>query len=442
MTINLPGRGVRHIVLFAFACLCVAGFASNALAHPFVPGKSPATPIALRNVTIHPVDGPAIAPGDLVFDQGKIVALGAGIEIPANAESIDLTGKHVYPGLFDASTSLGLIEIDSVRATIDERETGDLNPNAQAWVAINPDSELIPVARANGILLALVSPAGGLFSGQSAVVQLDGWTIEEMLLTPALPAAAIHVDWPRMAPAAAGDTTAARDSALSRLEDVMRSAAAYRTAREANPARPVDARWEAMLPLLAGERRLIVGADEASQIEAAVAFAQRHKLKLAIYGGYEAELCAPLLKAMQTPVIVAGTHRLPRRAAEAYDAPFTLPERLRAAGVKYCIAGAGKFGASNVRNLPYHAATAAAYGLPPEEALRAITLYPAEILGVADRVGSLTAGKDATLIVTDGDPLETPTQVERAFIQGRPVDLNDRHKTLWRKYLQKYGFTE
>jgi imidazolonepropionase-like amidohydrolase len=187
---------------------------------------------------------------------------------------------------------------------------------------------------------------------------------------------------------------------------------------------------------------MIVTADDVQQIQAAVAFAQQHRLKLILYGGYDAELCASLLKEQQIPVIIGGVHRLPRRRSDAYDAAYTLPERLRAAGVKFCISGAGAVNASNARHLPYHAATAAAYGLPADEALKAITLYPAEILGVGDKVGSLEPGKDATLIITDGDPLETPTQIEQAYIQGRPVDLSDRHKTLWRKYQKKYKIAE
>jgi imidazolonepropionase-like amidohydrolase len=240
-------------------------------------------------------------------------------------------------------------------------------------------------------------------------------------------------------PAAQADASESRESPLRSLADAIADAKAYRLAREADPTRAVDARWEAMQPVLAGERPIVVAADDIQQIQAAVAFAQQHRLKLILYGGYDAELSAVLLKSQQIPVIIGGVHRLPRRRSDAYDAAFTLPERLRAAGVKFCISGQGALGASNVRNLPYHAATAVAYGLPADEALKSITLYPAQILGVADKVGSLAPGNDATLIITDGDPLETMTQVEIAFIQGRPVDLDDRHKSLWRKYQKKYN---
>ena len=193
-----------------------------------------------------------------------------------------------------------------------------------------------------------------------------------------------------------------------------------------------------MQDVLARKLPLIVRADHVLQIQAAVAFAAHERVKLIVLGGYDAPLCAELLKQFDVPVIVAGVYRLPLRPGDAYDAAYTLPERLRQAGVKYCISCTDRHGGASVRNLAYHAATASAYGLPADEALKAITLYPAQILAVNKRVGSLEVGKDATLIVTDGDPLETPTQVEAAFIQGRKVDLNDRHKRLWHKYEEKY----
>jgi imidazolonepropionase-like amidohydrolase len=226
------------------------------------------------------------------------------------------------------------------------------------------------------------------------------------------------------------------DRALAALQDTFRSARAYQQARQAGG--ETDVRWEAMLPVLEGHMPLIVSADEIQQIQSAVAFADREKVRVILHGGYDAPHCAELLRKHDIPVIVGGVYRLPRRRWDAYDAAYTLPERLRQAEIRYCISGTEDRGASNVRNLPYHAATAAAYGLPRDEALKAITLYPAQILGVADRVGSLEVGKDATLIVTSGDPLETATQVRAAYVQGRAVVLNDRHKALYRKYRAKY----
>jgi imidazolonepropionase-like amidohydrolase len=410
-------------------------------AHPQIPGAPQTHPIALVDVAIHPVNGAEIARGTVLFDQGKLVAIGETVELPEEAESISLPGKHVYPGLFDAYTQMGLVEFPSVRATIDERETGTINPNAAAQVAINPDSELIPVARSNGILTVLSAPIGGLISGTSAVVQLDGWTWEEMTLKAPV---GTQVNWPKWVPVFTWLTPSTeqvqserREKALADLQQALADARAYDQARQVDPQKhPRDARWEALARLTRGEVPLIVEADELQQIQSAVAFSQREGLKLILVGGYDAPLCIDLLKQAGVSVIVGGVHRLPQRPGDPYDHPFTVPARLHAAGIPFCIASRNE--AARVRNLPYHAGTAAAYGLPAAEALRAVTLSPAEILGVADRIGSLEVGKDATLIVTDGDPLETPTQIERAFIQGREVDLNDKQKRLWQKYQEKY----
>jgi imidazolonepropionase-like amidohydrolase len=407
-------------------------------AHPEIPGATPAHPIALVGATIHPVSGPAIRDGILLLDRGKIVALGTEIEFPDETERIDVTGRHIYPGLFDPLSNLGLTEINSVRATRDDTEVGPFNPNVRAAVAVNPDSELIPVTRSNGVLLTLTAPQGGLVSGQSAVVQLDGWTYEEMTL---LLSAGLHVQWPRMSnllenPPSSRRAVSGQDE-LATLRQHFAHARAYQKARQSGSEK-IDVRWEAMLPVLERQLPLIVTADEIRQIQSAVAFADREQVRLIIYGGYDAPHCAELLIKHKVPVIVGGVYRLPLRRSDPYDDAYTLPERLRQAGIPFCISTADRFGAANMRNLPYHAATAAAFGLPRDEAIKAITLYPAQILGVADRVGSLEAGKDATLIITTGDPLETATQVRGAYIEGRPVVLNDRHKRLYRKYREKY----
>jgi imidazolonepropionase-like amidohydrolase len=413
-------------------------------AHNEVPGAPQKQPLALVGATIHPVSGPSIEKGTLVFAKGKITSIGgADIAIPEDAEKIDVAGKHIYPALFDALTDLGLVEINSIRATIDGRETGDINPNVRAVTAVNPDSELIPVTRSNGVLLALAAPYGGLLAGRSAVIQLDGWTWEDMALGPD---AALHIEWPapeRARPEGEEDEERheSREKRLQAIRDAFDDAKAYAAARTANPAFPRDARWESLQDVLAGKLPVIIYADDARQITAAAAFAEEYKLKLIITGGYDAPRCADLLKQRDIAVIVGGVYRLPQRRADAYDASYGLPAALHAAGIRFCIASQGRFGASNVRNLPYHAATAVGFGLPAEEGLKSITLYPAQILGAADRVGSLEAGKDATLFVADGDPLDTPTQVERAWIQGRGVELNDRHKRLYHKYQQKYQRT-
>jgi imidazolonepropionase-like amidohydrolase len=338
---------------------------------------------------------------------------------------------------------LGLVEIGLVRATRDQQETGTLNPNVRANVSVNPDSELIPVTRSNGVLLALTAPSGGLVSGTSAVLQLDGWTYEDMTLQPDV---ALHINWPRMTPATSGGDEKQsqaqikqRDEQLQQLRDLFAEARAYQKARNGNSnGQRHDARLEALVPVIERRRPIIVHADRAAQIQSAVAFAAEQELKLIIQGGYDAPLCADLLKKHNVPVIVSAVYRLPARRDDAYDAPYTLPARLYEAEIPFCISGTESSRVWNTRNLPYHAATAAAYGLPREEALKAVTLSPAQILGVADRVGSLEAGKDATLIVTSGDPLDTASRVISAYIQGRELDLTDRHKQLYRKYREKY----
>ncbi len=294
------------------------------------------------------------------------------------------------------------------------------------------------------MLTVVAAPSGGLISGVSAVMQLDGWTWEDMTLH----SAGMHLNWPRAIPVrawwneeTAKQQLAKRKKDLAEIRQALADARAYLGARNSigKPgvaAARFDSRWEAMIPLLQRKLPLIVHADEVSQIQDAVAFAAREKVRLIIYGGYDAPECVELLRKHNVSVIVAGVHRLPRRRHDEYDAPFTVPARLKEAGVPFCISGAEW--ASNVRNLPHHAATAAAYGLSRDEALRSITLSPAEILGVANRIGSLRAGKDATLIVTDGDILEITTHVQIAYLGGRKVDLTDKQKLLWKKYQEKY----
>jgi len=446
---RILGRQLSVLRLCCFLiCLQWILTSSVAVATPEIPGAAPGQPILFTGGTIHPVTGDAIENGQLLMDQGRIVAVAQYLEAPPEARRIDVTGKHVYPGLFDAYTNMGLIEINAVRATDDLSESGTLNPNVQAETAVNPDSELIPVARSEGVLLCLTAPRGKLIAGGSAILRLDGWGQQEMVLRSKV---GMHVTWPTMVPASEWwieksnkEQIDERNERLDQLEQFTADARAYaqastgRTQQDDTRHEPIDVRYEAMRPVWDREIPLIVRADEIHQIHAAVAYAIRQRVRLVLLGGYDAPQCAELLRENDVSVIVAGVFRLPRRRSDDFDAPFTLPERLRNAGIQFCISGHHQFGPSNTRNLPYHAAMAVAYGLSPQEALKSITLYPAKILGVADQVGSLEPGKEATLIVTDGNPLEATTHVEMAYVQGRQVDLNNRHKRLWRKYHEKY----
>ncbi len=408
-----------------FSCLLACVMGSLASAHDQIPGATQKKPIAIVGATVHTISGRAIENGSIIFVGGKITAVGKGVEVPEGAEVIHAEGKHVYPSLIDANSDIGLVEINSVRATIDSRETGNINPNVRAVAAFNPDSELIPVNRANGVLVALCAPTGGLLAGRSAVMMLDGWTWEDMTLKAD---AGMHVRWPR---------DAGRE--LKELDELLEQTARYVASRkQLTNSQPVDLRLESMAKVLDRTWPMIVDATSVTQIESAVAFAKQRDLRLVIHGGYEAEQCGELLKKADVPVIVSGVYRTPSGRDNPYDEAYTLPKRLHEAGVKFCICSGGRFGASGLRNLPYHAATASAYGLSQEEALKAITLNAAQILGVSDRVGSIATGQDATLFVADGNILETETKVLQAFVQGRKVDLDNRHQQLYRKYSAKY----
>ncbi len=418
------------------------GWMTAADGHDQIPGAPQTRPIVITGATVHTVDGPVIENGSVLFEKGKITAVGKNLDLPDKTVEIDAGGKHVYPGLIESISDIGLREISAVDATDDRTERGDENPNARSWVAVNPDSELIPVARAGGVLVAMTAPRGRWLRGQAAVLQLDGWTAAEMAL---LAPAGLYVDWGAMQPRENDDKELAerREEKFQQLDALLDEARRYGRARQSDPeTTPTDVRLESLLPVIAGDLPLIAEADLQETIESAITYSQSQQLRLVIQGGYDAEACADLLKQYRVPVIIDGIYRLPKRRDDPYDMPYTLPARLHRAGVAFAIAGAGSGspgGAAATRNLPYHAANAVAYGLSHEQALRAITLSAAEVLGVAGQIGSITVGKDATLIIADGDILETETNVTAAYIQGRVVDLGSRHTTLYEKYKMKYS---
>jgi imidazolonepropionase-like amidohydrolase len=445
---ELPGGRGRQpqppvrVRLSTWLLVLAAGSTPGLWAHDQIPGAPQRQPIVIRGATIHPIDRPLIESGSVLLEDGRITAVGQAVAVPEQAVEIDGTGQHVYPGLIESMSDIGLREISAIEATDDRAESGDRNPNVRVWDAINPDSELIPVARAGGVLVAMTGPGGNGLRGQTAVIQLDGWTVEEMVL---LAPAGLYVDGAALFPRHDEESKRreAREQRLADLDALLDEARRYGQGRQQRAERtPSDVRLESLLPVIAGQLPIIVQADLQGEIESAVSYARARSLRLVIYGGYDAEACAELLRRYEIPVIIASIYRLPLRRDDPYDSAYTLPERLRRAGVRFAIAGEGTGtpgGAANVRNLPYHAACAVAYGLPRDEALRSITLSAAEILGISDRIGSITVGKDATLIIADGDILETESHVTAAFIQGRAVDLGSRHKTLYEKYKLKYS---
>ena len=429
-------------IAIAFASLCSVA----SIAHDNVPARPQAQAVVIDGATVHTVSGDVIANGRVRFEAGKLVAVGGSDVNSDGAQVIDASGKHVYPGLIAAYSVLGLVEVGAVRSTVDMAEVGSNASNVRAEVAVNPDSELIPVTRSNGVLLALSAPqvtGDGVIGGTSALLQLEGWTWEEMTVRAPV---ALHVYWPsgfvpagfpeEMAEAARKAVTTKRE-ALARAFEQGRAYAADTTRTG-----PPDLRLAAMAPFLARERPVFFHADDVQSLNDALDFAQKHGVKPVLVGASEAWRLTDRIKAMRVPVIIGGTHTLPLRRFDPVDATYANAAKLKAADIEFALATPGDgFDTSNLRNLPYQAATAVAYGLSKAEALRAITLSPARILGVDDRVGSLDAGKDATLFITDGDPLDARTNIERAWIGGREIDLSNRQTRLYDKYRQKYPAT-
>ncbi len=400
--------------------------------------------LALTGGTVHPVTGPAIPNGTVVVDGGRITAVGAGVSVPSGARVVDCSGRHVYPGFVHANTMLGLQEISTIQGADDTQETGLVNPNQRAEVMYNPDSDFLPVARLNGITSVLSIPGGGSVRGTSALMHLDGWTQEDIAVRAPV---ALHVQWPNMTPIRAffetrtdEEQARARDEAIRVITDAFHDARAYWKARAAGgrgvPRHDGDVRWDAMRRALRGEIPVAFHCDALNQIRAVLKFCDEQGLSnVVLLGGYDSWRVADELKRRNVAVIVAGVLAQPNRSYDPYDAAFALAGRLAAAGVRYCIADdGGGGGAMNARNLPQHAAMAAAFGLPRDEALKAVTLYPAQILGAGDRLGSIEPGKAADLQVTDGDPLEVTTRCEQVIVAGRLVPMESRQTRLFRRY--------
>ena len=414
-----------------------------------IPGPPQSHPILLKNGVIHTVSNGVIQ-GSILFDNGKITHVGEFIAPQVGTEVIDLEGKHVYPGFIAAVSGIGLVEINAVDVTNDHSERGDFNPNVRANVAYNPDSEIIPTTRSNGVLIANVVPASGLVSGQSSIMMMDGWTWENATLSHP---SGLHINWPQMGTRTGGrfgrsvpikKQIERRNKSLKALDDMMKESRAYARLRQtksrsAENYHNEDLRLESMIPYVQGKLPIYVHANEVRQIEAAVHWSKRQDVNIIIVGGKDAWRTTNLLRKNKVPVIYEGVTALPNRRFEDYDQAYKGPALLHEAGVQFCIASSGSAGgAYRVRNLPNQAAMAAAYGLPKDEALRSITLSAAEILGIDKQVGSLESGKDATLFISNGDALEIRTNVLQAYIQGRKIDMNDRHKTLYNKYQEKY----
>jgi len=425
------------------AGVCAGVIASLASAQDLVHKAPPqAGPIAITGATIHTVSGGTLNEGFIEFERGVITRVGEG-RYTGGARTIDATGKHVYPGLIGAVTQMGLTEIGSLADTQDYREIGDMKPEVRANVAVNPDSTIIPVTRTDGILTVGSFPSGGRIPGRASVLRMDGWTWEDMTV---VADAGLVMGWPNVRPINARWMNRSESEQMDRTERELAEidaffdqAIAYVDAKRRDPTIKTDVRFEAMRSVLPGaedQRPLFIEANDVDQITSAVTWAAERGLRCVIVGGRDAVLAAELLKKHSVGVVLTGTHEFPKRSDAPYDEAFTLPRRVEEAGLEWCLASGED--AAHERNLRHHAGTSAAYGLDQETAIRSITLSAAELLGVADTLGSIDKGKAATVIVTDGNPLEITTRVEMAFIDGRQIDLNNKQRALDEKYREKY----
>lgn len=445
-----PARRALAAAALAATLLPALPAALAAQLGSYNPPPGPRGVYAITNARIVPVSGPVIERGTVVIGaDGRIQAVGAQVAVPSGAQTLDATGMTVYPGMMDAGTTLGLAEIpQGANATMDVAELGTFNPNVSAIYGLNPHSAHVGVLRVVGVTHVVSRPTGGILSGQAALVNLAGDTPPQMAVVPQV---AMSASLPRSGfagrgfgrpggPAAGGtqDANLARQRQLDSLKAMLDDAAAYARAQAAflaNAALPrpqSDVVLASLGPMLTGAMPVLFSADAATDIRAAVEFARDNKLKAIILGGRDAPAVAALLKEQNVPVILTGVMSLPSHEDDPYDANYTLPARLAAAGVRYAIAS-GDDGAE-ARNLPYVAGMAAAHGLAQEEALKAVTLYPAQIFGVADRFGTIEVGKVANLVVTTGDMLEARTDTKALFIDGRPVPLTTKHTYLFEMF--------
>lgn len=429
--------------------LIAAGVLNTAQAQE-APAPPQAESILLLGGTAHLGTGDVIEGAAIGLRDGKIDYVGKeGNADPGRYRRvIDVSGQHIYPGFIAANSTLGLQEIESVRATRDFREVGTYTPHVRSLIAYNADSEVTPTVRTNGVLLGQPTPQGGVVSGSSCVVHFDAWNWEDAAIREV---DGIHVHWPvayhRHRDHGMLDVvrSPSYDQSLAELQHFFDEAKAYAQSHpkpvSGDLRTPRDVRWEAMRPLFTGDGNLYVHADDAHGITDAVHFKRMHGLeRMVIVGGREAHLVADLLRENAVPVLLDRTHALPQFPEDDVDLPYRLPKLLEDEGVLYGIQCAGGMEHMNTRNLPFYAGTAAAYGLTYEQAVRAISLNVAQILGIDEAWGSIETGKVATLFVSDGDALDMRTnRVSLAFIQGREIDLDQRQRQLYRKFQDKYG---
>jgi imidazolonepropionase-like amidohydrolase len=399
--------------------------------------------IAITNATIHVGNGSVINQGVVIFKNGKITQVGANISTAEAQEIIDASGKHVYPGLIATCTNLGLVEVGSIRATQDSRELGDMNPSMQAVVAYNTDSKVINTLRSNGILLAHIVPQGGTLSGSSSVVQLDAWNYEDALYKKNN---GMHLNMPALVNRPSfggrrdeGAPTDALKTGMAKVEEIkmfFKQAKAYYNNTQAE----TNLKYEAVKNLFNKTQKLFVHCDFVREMLVAIDIKKEFDIDIVLVDAADSWMIADILKQQNIPVILSEPHSLPTTADDAVDQPYKTAAQLQHAGVLYTFSQNAGDGFWQQRCIPFQAGTIATYGLTKEQALGAITLNAAKILGIDKQTGSIEVGKDANLVISSGDILDMQTSnVIAAYIQGRNIDLNNKHTELYQKYKTKYG---
>lgn len=444
---NFTVKIAQLALVVLIAAVCGQSVLAQQIGYPTTQtGVTPSRGVfAIRNARIVTVSGPDIENGTVVIRDGKIEAVGASVNVPAGAQTIDGRGLSIYPGMIDLGTNMGLVEVpQGANGAVDLSEVGDFNPNAKAIIAVNPHSAHIAVTRVEGITNTLTAPTGGLISGQAALINLLGTAPKEMAV---IPQAALVINYPRIGggggpgfggpqrqPGNLTETLEANARQLDQIRKMLRDAEAYGRSQDAYakdrslPRPDQNVVFESLAPYVRGGQPVIFRAEREAEIRGAIRFAEEMKLKPIILGGNDAWKVASLLKEKNVPVILTGILSLPVREDDAYDTLYENPAKLQQAGVLFAISTGDR--GPEVRNLAQYAGMAAAYGLSKTEALKAVTLNPARIISAGDRLGSVEAGKMANLVVTDGDLLEIRTNIRYLFIDGRPVVLSSRHTEL------------
>jgi len=408
------------------------------------PAKKQEKPVFISNGIVHVGNGTVLNNASIEINDGKIVNVGTGIAPSANAIVIDAKGKHVYPGLILSNSNLGLVEVNSVRATADAVEIGEFNTNIKSLVAYNTDSKVINTLKTNGVVLANVVPQGGIISGSSSVVQLDAWNWEDAAYAKDN---GIHLNMPSLFnrpnpyaalmgnAAPAGDPVKRGLEELEKIKSFFKEAKAYLT--QSNHEQ-TNLKFESIRGLFEKKQKLFVHCDVVREIIAAIDFKKEFDFDIVLVGASESFQVAELLKSNNIPVILNQMHALPTLADDGVDLPYALPGLLQKAGVLFAIND--EDGQHRGKNLPFNAGTAVAYGLTKEQALSSITLSAAKILGIDDKAGSIEKGKDGNIVISEGDILDMKSsKIGLVMIQGRIVSLDDKHKQLYERYMYKYG---